>query len=120
MDLEQESVVTRPNGKKETQLAALMKYLNNSATDIDAAELSAAARLMNWLRTDPQAKALQIGLFIETAKGKLDRAKLKVHGFSGNDWHTALWIMDILHQGRGRYDDIATALAANDVQTRRL
>jgi|GEM_PF-761584 len=115
VDLEQASVVTRPNGKKETQLAALMKYLNNSPTDIDAAELSAAARLMNWLRTDPQAKALQIGLFIDNAKQKLDKAKLKV-GFSGNDWHTALWIMDILHQGRGRYDEIATALLANDAQ----
>ncbi|MBF8753629.1 peptidoglycan-binding domain-containing protein [Pseudomonas guariconensis] len=116
VDLEEASVVTRPNGKKETQLAALMKYLNNSSTEIDAAELSAAARLMNWLRTDPQAKALQIGLFIETAKQKLDKAKLKVHGFSGNDWHTALWIMDILHQGRGRYDEIATALLASDAQ----
>lgn len=116
VDLEQASVVTRPNGKKETQLAALMKYLNNSATDIDAAELSAAARLMNWLRTDPQAKALQIDLFIDNAKQKLDTAKVKVHGFSGNDWQTALWIMDILHQGRGRYDEIATALLASDVQ----
>lgn len=117
VDLEEASVVTRPNGRKETQLAALMKYLNNSPTDIDEAELSAAARLMNWLRTDPQAKALQISLFIDNAKQKLDKAKLKIHGFSGNDWHTALWVMDILHQGRGNYDDIATALAADDAQS---
>lgn len=116
IDLERASLVTRPNGKKESQLAALMKYLNDTPTAIDAAELSAAARLMNWLRTDPQAKTLQIELFIGSAQAKLAKAKQQVPGFTGNDWHTALWVMDILHQGRGRYDEIASALGAQDAQ----
>ena len=72
---------------------------------------------MNWLRTDPQAKTMQIELFIDSAQTKLAKAKQQVPGFTGNDWHTALWVMDILHQGRGRYDEIASALGAKDVQS---
>ncbi|GFM81399.1 hypothetical protein PSCICN_20910 [Pseudomonas cichorii] len=62
-----------------------------------------------------QAKTLQIELFIGSAQTKLAKAKQQVPGFTGNDWHTALWVMDILHQGRGRYDEIASALVAKDV-----
>jgi hypothetical protein len=114
VDLEQLSQIVRPNGKKAKQPVFLMSYLNFSPTAIDAAELSAAARLMNWLRIDPKTKELQISIFISNSKERLARAKVKVQGFSGSDWRVSLWIMDILHQGRGDYDEITKALLSSD------
>jgi hypothetical protein len=111
-DLETVIEVTRPNGKKERQLALLMAYLNSSPTAVDDAELRAAARLMNWLRVDQKAKELQIKVFIDAAQAKLARAKKKIASFTGADWRIALWIMDIGHQGRGTLDDVAKALAS--------
>ncbi|MBI1206265.1 MAG: peptidoglycan-binding protein [Azospirillum sp.] len=114
-DLETVVEVTRPNGKKDKQPALLMKYLNPSPTAIDAAELSAAARLMNWLRLDAKAKELQIAVFVATAQKKIALAKTKVAGFDGKgDWRIALWIMDILHQGRGTYREMSAAMATAD------
>lgn len=110
-DLEQAVDIVRPNGKKARQLVHLMAWLDPSATAIDAAELSAAARLMNWLRIDPRAKELQIAVFIDEAKRKLAAAKANVPAFTGEDWPTALWTMDILH-GRGSHAQLRAAMAA--------
>ncbi|MBN8944961.1 MAG: peptidoglycan-binding protein [Rhizobiales bacterium] len=117
-DLEQVIIVERPNGKKERQLARLMAYLNPSPTSIDAAELSTSARLMNWLRIDPKAKELQISVFIDHAKARFDLAKTKVDGFTGDDWRISLWIMDIMHQGRGSFGEMTAALASGDPEGR--
>lgn len=112
-DLEQVASVTRPNGVKEDQLARLMSYLNPSPTQIDDGELSAAARLMNWLRINPQTKKLQIQVFQKIMDGNLQTAKRKKIGFTGKEsWRVSLWVMDILHQGRGTYRDIGAALAS--------
>lgn len=113
-DLEQVVLVERPNGRRERQLALLMAYLNPSPTSIDAAELSASARLMNWLRTDPKAKELQISVFIGHAQARFKQAKTELDGFTGDDWRVALWIMDIMHQGRGSFREMAGALASGD------
>ena len=106
-NLEEVIEVRRPNGKKEKQLARLMSYLNASPVGVDAAELSASARLMNWLRLDPKAKELQIKIFIDHAQAKLKRAKQNIRGFTGNDWRISLWVMDILHQGRGTFAEMS-------------
>lgn len=111
-DLERVVEVVRPNGRRENQLALLMAFLNPSATAIDAAELSAAARLMNWLRLNPDAKRLQIQVFIEHARAKLTHAKTRIAGFDGSNWRHALWIMDILHQGRAGFADLSAAQAS--------
>ncbi len=116
-DLEEVVTVTRPNGKREEQLAHLMAYLNPSPTNIDPAELTAAARLMNWLRLDPAAKQLQISVFIDQARDMLATAKRKVPTFTGKEWAVALWIMDILHQGRGTYAEINAALASGNKES---
>ncbi|EFL52406.1 Peptidoglycan-binding domain 1 protein [Solidesulfovibrio fructosivorans JJ]] len=112
VDLEEVVMVTRPNGVKEPQLAKLMAYCNTSPTAVDEVELLVAARLMNWLRLDPRAKQLQIAVFLAQAKENLEQAKTKVPGLVGSDWETALWIMDILHQGRGTYAEMRAALAS--------
>ena len=111
-DLEEVFSVKRPDGVRENELSRLMSYLNSSPTEIDAEELSATARLMNWLRLDPRAKKLQIETFVEISKDNMQAAKKKVAAFSGKEWRAALWVMDILHQGRGTYRDIAAALAS--------
>jgi hypothetical protein len=116
-NLEAVTEVTRPNGDKEKQLVKLMHYLNPSFTAIDQDELLAAARLMNWLRLDVRARALQIEVFIDAAKGKLAEAKLKMPAFTGNDWRVALWIMDIRHQGRGTFAQMRDALTKADPVT---
>jgi hypothetical protein len=113
-NLEEAIVVVRPNGKKEKQLPKLMAYLNASSTSIDKAELSASARLINWLRLDPTSKELQIAVFITQAKDKLAKAKDKIPKFSGDDWRIALWVLDILHQGRGTYAEMAAAITKAD------
>lgn len=110
-DLEAPVKVTRPNGIEEVQLAHLMAYLNSSPTNLDEAEQSAAARLMQWLLCDPAARDAQIQVFVDSAKANLQRAKQKVPAFTGQDWRISLWIMDILHQGRGGFRDISFALA---------
>ncbi|MFG1384516.1 peptidoglycan-binding domain-containing protein [Xanthobacter versatilis] len=112
VDLEQAEMVTRPNGQTDTQLLRLMTFLNASATDIDDTELSVAARLMNWLRLDPRSKQLQITVFVDQMIENLAAAKRKVPSFNGRDWRIALWIMDILHQGRGTYREIERALSS--------
>lgn len=114
VNLEEVVEVTRPNNVVEKQLARLMAYLNPSPTKIDAAELSAAARLMNWLRQDVRAKQLQLEVFVEHTQKNLARAKSKVPAFTGDDWRTALWIMDILHQGRGTFAEMKNAFASGD------
>jgi hypothetical protein len=109
-DLEEVVRVKRPNGVMEDQLARLMAYLNSSPTEVDGAEQIGAARLMNWLRCDPAARGAQIQVFIDSVKTNLQRAKQKLPAFTGQDWRIALWIMDILHQGRGTFREMNAAL----------
>ncbi|MFH1554946.1 MAG: peptidoglycan-binding domain-containing protein [Pseudomonadota bacterium] len=117
-DLEEEVSVVRPNGKTDVQLVHLMAYLNPSATQIDAAELSASARLINWLRLDPTTKEIQIGVFVDQCKKNIALAKKEIKGFTGNDWVCALWIADMLHQGRGTYREMSAALASGNPEER--
>jgi hypothetical protein len=116
-NLELATEVTRPNGDKEMQLLKLMAYLNPSPTAVDQEELLAAARLMNWLKQDQRARALQIEVFIDTSKAKLAEAKRKMPAFTGADWKIALWIMDIRHQGRGTFPQMRDALTKADPVT---
>jgi peptidoglycan hydrolase-like protein with peptidoglycan-binding domain len=114
VDLEKPEQVTRPNGIVETQLRGFMTTLNPSATAIDAAECLAAARLMNWVRIDPLAREAQIAVFIDAAKAKLARAETRIPALAQTDWAVSLWVMDILHQGRGRFAMIAAAVASSN------
>lgn len=114
VDLEEVVVVKRPNGKTEEQLAKLMEFLNPTPTAIDPQELSASARLMNWLRLDPKTKELQIEIFISQAKKNLARARTKVDGLSDQEWPIKLWVMDCLHHGRGTFSQMTAALKASN------
>ncbi len=112
-NLEKEYDVPRPGGKVEKQLLDFMAYLNERPDQVDSRELLAAARLINWIRLEEVARALQIVVFIDHTKLKFAAAKQKVQNFPASNWRLALWILDILHQGRGRYDEISKALSSS-------
>lgn len=113
-DLEVARVVTRPNGVKEKQLPEFMRYLNPDPTKVDKEELEVCARLMLWIEDNSAAQDVQLELAIETAKKKLALAKSKIPELEYSDWRIAVWVNDILHQGRGKYTQIASALKNQD------
>lgn len=111
-NLELVSLVTRPNGTQERQLLDFMRYLNSSPVAVDPAEKLAVARLLLWCGENKQARAAQIELAGEIAARKLAAAVKKVPELAGKPWPVACMVSDILHQGRGRYTQIAEALQA--------
>jgi hypothetical protein len=113
-DLEEPVLFTRPNGKKETQLRNFMNFLNSDPEKVDAAELSAGARLMLWTMEEKAARDAQVALLVDRAKRLINRAKQQVPHFTGADWRIALWIVDILYQGRGSLSAIRAALDSSD------
>jgi hypothetical protein len=117
VNLEAPELFTRPNGIKEKQLRNFMNYLNPEAVAVDSEEVSAGARLMAWTKEDPRARAAQVELLVARAQALIAMAKAKVPHFDGNDWRIALWIVDILYQGRGTFTAIRAALAHNDPLT---
>lgn len=110
-DLEIARNVTRPNGKVEKQIPDFMSYLNADPTKVDDAELTAIARLLLWSMNDPTAQQTQIELAKATAERKIARARAKVPALAGEtDWRIYLWVNDIVHQGRGTFAQMETAL----------
>lgn len=113
LDLEQPRAVKRPNGKTETQLADLMAYLNPDPQEVGAGELKAAARLMLWCARDPDARLAQVQEAVATVTANLKRAAERMPEFKPHeDWEKALWVADILHQGRGTFESIRHALGS--------
>ena len=110
LNLEQVVPVTLASGKKEKQLRKFMDYLNPDSSKIDNAEVSAAARLMLWTKNEPAARDAQVEILVERVKQLIGHAKAKVPLFDGKDWHIALWIVDILYQGRGTFTAINAAM----------
>ncbi|WP_066652781.1 MULTISPECIES: hypothetical protein [Sphingomonas] len=87
----------------------LMRYLNPSSDGVEDAEVIAAAKLIHWTTAQRSARLLQIKQMIETYRGfmrEADRRKL----IDGRPAAQCCVIADILHQGRGTWAEIATAL----------
>jgi hypothetical protein len=114
INIEEARMVARPNGTREKQIPDFMKYLNSDPARVDRAEETAAARLILWCEEDEAARMTQIHLAMETAKKKLRLARTKIASFDGRDWRIALWINDILHQGRAKYSAMEEALRSGD------
>jgi len=113
VDLELARDVRRPNGKIEAQLADFMAYLNPDPTEVGASELKAAARLMLWCTREPMARQAQVLEAVATVKANLAQAATRMPAFDPvRDWEQALWVADILHQGRGTYSAIEAALGS--------
>lgn len=113
VNLELARTVKRPNGKEEIQLADFMAYLNPDANEVGPNELKAAARLMLWCAREEDARLAQVLEAVATVKGNLKWALTKMPEFHPDkDWEKALWVGDILHQGRGGFATIRQALGS--------
>ena len=112
-DMEAEEPVQRPH-RIEHQLTAFMHWINPEKMKVDASEASFAARMMNCLRAHEDAKLLQLTVFIDQARKNLRWIKKEVPAFNPKDWHEALWVMDLLHHGRGGAGTIAKALSSGN------
>jgi hypothetical protein len=91
---------------------ALMNYLNPGLSEIENQELICAARMIHWATNDPQHRALQVKTAIQLYKDNMV-AYDKRFNLDGAPAKVCQVICDIRHQGRGKNDRIAAALATN-------
>ncbi|WP_027991986.1 peptidoglycan-binding domain-containing protein [Sinorhizobium meliloti] len=96
------------------ELKRFMTYFNPDLSIVDNSEVIGAARLIFGMMESELHKNLQIGLTIEIAKTKTKRAVNKGVPIIGNKLRYAMWVFDILHQGRGSYGKLRTALQSSN------
>lgn len=92
---------------------ALMAYLNPTPREVDALEAERAARLVDWSLRHKTMRDAQVGFAVREQKRKL-AAHAKKLPLDGAADKLCIAVLDILHQGRGRYATIRAALAADD------
>lgn len=80
--------------------AGLMAYLNPTAESIDEAEVTNAAKLAHWIRTDADHRLLIVDLAISLQRQSMQRYA-KQYALGGVADFLCLVIADIRHQGRG-------------------
>jgi hypothetical protein len=79
---------------------ALMNYLNPDLSEVQDAEVIAAAKLIHWTSRVVAARNAQVEQMIATFKGFMKRADQRV-GIDGRPADQCCVIADVLHQGRG-------------------
>ncbi|WP_274630411.1 hypothetical protein [Arvimicrobium flavum] len=77
----------------------LMKYLNPDLSEVQDAEVIAAAKLIHWTTNSVDAQAAQVNQMIATFRSLMRRAENRV-GIDGRPAAQCAVIADILHQGR--------------------
>jgi hypothetical protein len=109
-------IVGQPSASIETDESTdeFMNYLNPSQERIDPITLQNAAKLVVWANTSVSNRDVQVSLVIEELKRLLQRADKRLGGLDGVSDKLCLVILDILVQGRGKYDDILKALHSSD------
>jgi hypothetical protein len=110
-NLEAETSVTLPSAEVETQIVGFMTYLNPDSGNVGDIEVINGAKLMDWLLRDRAAMQASEDIAFEIMKRKLAKRATQ-YGLRGKDPRLAIWVSDIHHQGRGRVDDVKTALRA--------
>jgi hypothetical protein len=96
-----------------TATTALMNYFNPTAAAVDDTEAERAARLVDWCLRHPAMRDLQVTFAVREQRRKLagHARKLPLDGVVDK---LCLVVLDILHQGRGTYALIRSALRAHD------
>jgi hypothetical protein len=92
---------------------ALMNYFNGSPDSVDRNESERCARLVHWCASDPAFRHLLVSYFVTQQRGKLNihARKLPLEGLTDK---LCITVLDILHQGRATYVQIAAALGKAD------
>lgn len=98
--------------ESDTSTQALMDYLNPSLLEIDTQETICTARMVHWAQHDEQNRLLQVRLGIDHYQANMPRYhnRLNLHQAPAK---VCLVVCDILHQGRGTFDRIASSLNTN-------
>lgn len=93
--------------------AGLMSYFNPNDDKVDDVEAERAARVVDWCVRDTALRDLTVDFAVRQQRRKLAMYanKLPLDGLVDK---LCLVVLDILHQGRGKYTTIKSALAAND------
>ena len=96
-----------------TSTRPLMSYFNGSPTSVDSEEADRAARLVHWVASFAEMRELLATYFVTQQRRKLagHAAKLPLSGLTDK---LCLVVLDILHQGRAKYDPIRAALDKAD------
>ena len=91
----------------------LMRYFNDTPTEVDTNESDRSARLVHWAMRDRAIRDLQVAFTVREQRRKLAR-HAKALPLSGAVDKLCVVVLDILHQGRSRYPSIGAALRAAD------
>ncbi|MBR0670200.1 hypothetical protein [Neoroseomonas soli] len=79
---------------------ALMDYLNPDLSEVQDAEVIAAAKLIHWTSNVVEAREAQVQVMTDAYRGFVRRADARV-GIDGRSAELCCVIADILHHGRG-------------------
>ncbi len=90
----------------------LQFYLNPTLSEVEDAEVIAAAKLIHWTGRYPEAQLLQVQHMINTARRLMKQADTRL-GLDGISADICCIVMDIRHQGRASFDEIQSALQAS-------
>jgi hypothetical protein len=87
----------------------LQKFFNPTLDDVEDAEVIGAAKFIHWTINHVEVQLLQTQHMINTALRLVKNADHRL-GLEGRSGDLVCIIMDILHQGRGGFDQMQRAL----------
>ena len=90
----------------------LMKYFNPTLADVENQELICSARMVHWAINDPAHRKLQVETAITHFKKNMSACHQRF-GLDNAPAKICQMICDIRHQGRGKNDRIANAIATD-------
>jgi hypothetical protein len=90
----------------------LMRYFNSSPDEVDDDEADRAARLVDWSMRYPAVRHRQVAYTVRQQHEKFITHARKLR-LSGVVDKLCLVVLDILHQGRGRYPAISAAVTSS-------
>src|SRR5690606_6633196 len=100
VSLERE-VTVDVGGRPERQLPDFMAYLNPSSFRVDEREVLTAAKFASWALEDKEMRDATVRVSVAIMKRKI-KARAQSLGLIGKRPELAIWVSDILHQGRAK------------------
>ena len=99
--------------ESKTSTRPLMNYFNSSPASVDGEEADRSARLVHWVASHAEMRDLLVTYFAAQQRRKLavHATKLPLDGLTDK---LCLVVLDVLHQGRAKYDAIRAALGKAD------
>ncbi|WAD28840.1 hypothetical protein OS670_21350 (plasmid) [Pseudomonadaceae bacterium T75] len=112
-----ENEYPRPSKPTEMNLKDFMTYLNADGSQVDDAELNAAARLIHLANTDGAFNRLQVNLAAQILMRRMRYVYSEMYDLNGVSDLVCAAIADIHHQARGGKQQVKDSLSgANTVK----